>query len=159
VHALAVFDDGTGPALYAGGEFVSSGGAPVSKLARWRGGPGAVWEPVGGGMSGGDVHALSVFDDDGDGPIPPALYVAGDFMTAGGVASQGIARWGRCATCLGDIDGSGLVDGGDLAVILGQWGPTMCAAPIPCPGDLDGSGVIDGSDLAIVLGAWGICGR
>lgn len=157
VRALAVFDDGSGPALYAGGKFSTSGDVTVNRLARWRGGPDAEWEPVGLGLEGGYVYGLGVFDDDGDGPIPPALYVAGDFQTAGGFASPGIARWGRCATCAGDIDGSGLVDGGDLAVILGQWGPSECAAPIPCPGDLDGSGAIDGSDLAIVLGAWGPC--
>src|SRR5690606_30880518 len=37
VRALAVFDDGTGPALYAGGEFQEAGGVPASFIAKWDG--------------------------------------------------------------------------------------------------------------------------
>jgi hypothetical protein len=36
VFALAPFDDGGGPALYAGGRFTSAGGIPVGHIARWR---------------------------------------------------------------------------------------------------------------------------
>jgi hypothetical protein len=36
VYALTVFDDGTGPALYAGGEFTTAGGTPASYIAAWR---------------------------------------------------------------------------------------------------------------------------
>lgn len=54
--------------------------------------------------------------------------------------------------CSGDIDGDGAVGGGDLATLLGSWGP--CAS---CASDLDGDGQINGNDLAIVLGAWGAC--
>lgn len=50
---------------------------------------------------------------------------------------------------LADVDGDGIVNGTDLAMILGQWGP--CTG---CRGDLNGDGVVDGSDLAIVLGSW-----
>lgn len=46
-----------------------------------------------------------------------------------------------------DLDGSGTVDGADLAILLGQWGG-------PGNADLDGSGAVDGADLAIMLGAW-----
>jgi hypothetical protein len=46
-----------------------------------------------------------------------------------------------------DLDGSGTVDGADLAILLGQWGG-------PGTADLDGSGSVDGADLAILLGAW-----
>jgi len=34
--ALTTFDDGTGPALYAGGEFSGAGGVPVASIARWK---------------------------------------------------------------------------------------------------------------------------
>jgi formylglycine-generating enzyme required for sulfatase activity len=55
--------------------------------------------------------------------------------------------------CTGDLDGSGTVDGADLAVLLGAWGP--------CPGcvaDLNGSGAVDAADLAVLLGQWnGTC--
>ncbi len=49
---------------------------------------------------------------------------------------------------LGDLNDDGLVDGTDLAILLGQFlsnGPEA---------DLDGDGFVDGADLAILLGAW-----
>ena len=46
-----------------------------------------------------------------------------------------------------DLDGSGVVDGTDLGLLLGAWG----AAGL---GDLDGNGVVDGTDLGMLLGAW-----
>ncbi|NDC10374.1 MAG: hypothetical protein EBZ75_13750 [Oxalobacteraceae bacterium] len=45
------------------------------------------------------------------------------------------------------------VEGADLAIVLGAWGP----CPGVCPADFNGDGVVDGSDLAVVLGAWGPC--
>lgn len=54
--------------------------------------------------------------------------------------------------CIGDIDGDGLVDAGDLAAVLGAWG--ACDG---CAEDLDGSGVVNSSDLALILVAWGDC--
>lgn len=41
----------------------------------------------------GEIRALLVHDDDGPGPLPPALYVAGDFEQIGGVLTGCIARW------------------------------------------------------------------
>jgi hypothetical protein len=89
VAALAVFDDGRGPALYAGGDFTIAGGARVTGIARW---DGSRWSALGSGVSGG-VHALLVHDD-GSGP---ALYAGGSFTTAGGVAANRIARWNGSA--------------------------------------------------------------
>jgi hypothetical protein len=54
--------------------------------------------------------------------------------------------------CTGDFNGSGLVDGADLAILLGSWG--ACAN---CAADVDGNGTVDGADLAVLLGAWGAC--
>jgi len=54
--------------------------------------------------------------------------------------------------CPADLNGSGTVDGADLAIILGSWG--ACGG---CPADINTSGTVDGADLAIVLGAWGAC--
>ncbi len=39
VSALAVYDDGTGEALYAGGVFNTAGGVTVNQVARWDGIP------------------------------------------------------------------------------------------------------------------------
>jgi len=83
--ALTVFDDGSGPALYAGGSFTTAGGVEVNRIAKW---DGAEWSPLGSGMSG-SVRTLAVFDD-GSGP---ALYAGGYFTSAGGVPTNYIARW------------------------------------------------------------------
>lgn len=49
-----------------------------------------------------------------------------------------------------DLNGDGVVNAADLAMLLGSWGP--CAA---CPADLDGDGVVTSADLAALLGSWG----
>jgi hypothetical protein len=55
-----------------------------------------------------------------------------------------------CGTpCAPDLNADGLVDGGDLGVLLGAWGSVQA--------DLDGNGITDGGDLGIMLGAWGPC--
>ena len=47
VRALAVYDDGTGPALYAGGRFTLADGEPANYLARW---DGTVWSEAARGV-------------------------------------------------------------------------------------------------------------
>ena len=88
VRALTVYDDGSGPALYAGGEFTAAGGVAANRIARW---DGSSWSALGGGMSGSSdfVYSLAVFDDGGG----PGLYAGGFFASAGGVAANLIARW------------------------------------------------------------------
>ncbi len=94
VTCFAEFDDGSGPALYAGGPFTFASGAPAGGVARWNG---ASWVDVGGGVSGGGfnsiVYSLEVFDD-GSGP---ALYAIGRFQQAGATAASNIARWDGAA--------------------------------------------------------------
>jgi formylglycine-generating enzyme required for sulfatase activity len=59
-------------------------------------------------------------------------------------------------SCLGDVAFDGRIDGGDLGVMLANWGPvTTTALSRAC--DLDGSTVVDGADLGILLNAWGSC--
>ncbi len=52
--------------------------------------------------------------------------------------------------CPADLDGSGIVDGIDLAILFAAWNERGSA-------DLDGSGVVDGIDLTILFAAWGPC--
>lgn len=47
-----------------------------------------------------------------------------------------------------DVDGNGIVNGADLAALLGAWGT------IGSDFDLTGDCVVDAADLAVVLGAW-----
>ena len=118
VTALAVFDDGSGPALYAGGVFSTAGGVAALDIARW---DGTSWSALGSGL-GGPVLALTTFDD-GSGP---ALYAGGSFTTAGGASAAHIARWdGTTWSALGSgMDGdvhalSGFVDGSGPALFAG----------------------------------------
>ncbi len=45
VFALEVFDDGSGPALYVGGQFTATAGLTTQRIARF---DGATWSQVGG---------------------------------------------------------------------------------------------------------------
>ena len=49
----------------------------------------------------------------------------------------------------GDLDGDGVVNGGDLGALLSAWG--ACAG---CAADLNGDGIVDGADLGLMLTAW-----
>lgn len=94
VYALTVFDDGGGPALFVGGDFVYALQTPddfllVDNIAKW---DGTTWSEVGGGVNpgmSGSIYDTIVFDD-GDGP---ALYVGGRFTTAGDIVVSNISRW------------------------------------------------------------------
>ncbi|NLG44307.1 MAG: hypothetical protein GX547_13760 [Phycisphaerae bacterium] len=92
VKALAVYDDGSGPALYVGGLFDYAGGLPAIDIARW---DGQSWSVLGGGRSSGlprwGIEALVVHDPPG--PEGPGLYAAGDIEYAEGQAVNGLARW------------------------------------------------------------------
>lgn len=52
--------------------------------------------------------------------------------------------------CPADLTGDGLVNGADLAIVLGNWGGAGL-------GDLNGDGEVNAADLAVLLGAWGPC--
>lgn len=55
--------------------------------------------------------------------------------------------------CPADLDGSGTVDGGDVALMLLDWGPVTGATPA----DLDSDGAVTGSDLGLMLMSVGAC--
>lgn len=78
-------------AIFAGGSFSSINGVEAFNCAYFDGG---LWHPLGIGTNGA-VHDAVVFDPDGpDGDdFDAALYVAGEFMNAGGLDARGIARW------------------------------------------------------------------
>jgi trimeric autotransporter adhesin len=110
VHAMAVFDDGLGggPALYVGGDFTEAAGLKANYIARW---DGSEWSALlEGNANGVDsfVTSLMVFDDNsGSGP---ALFVGGNFLTAGETLASGIAKWnGASWTSLG-LGGANGVD-------------------------------------------------
>lgn len=89
VLSMAVFDDGTGEALYVGGRFDrSADGTPLLSVAKW---DGNAFSAVGAGFpSPNDVRGLAVYDD-GTGA---ALYATGTFTAdAGGSVIRRFAKW------------------------------------------------------------------
>ncbi|MFU8829094.1 MAG: GC-type dockerin domain-anchored protein [Phycisphaerales bacterium] len=106
IRTVQLFDDGTGEAVYAGGFFSTAGGQTVNGIARWDGTDwSALVSPGGIGVGLNRVYAMEVFDD-GSGP---ALFVGGDFVTAGGVTVNGIAKWdGSGWTALTGPNGTGV---------------------------------------------------
>jgi hypothetical protein len=100
VNALAVFDDGSGSALYAVGPFISAGGVPAHGIAKW---DGQNWSAL-TGLIGGHPFAMAGFDDGENN----ALYIAGEFQTVGGIGltSPYITRWVGCPNCYANFDSS-----------------------------------------------------
>ena len=95
VYAIAVFDDGSGPALYAAGEFQTAGGQTARNIARW---DGKAWQEVGGGVDGA-IRSMTVVKT----PAGPRLYVGGRFDNAGSVEAKNIAAWdGKAWSALGE---------------------------------------------------------
>ena len=90
VYALALAGNGN---LYAGGGFTQVGGIAANGVAQWNG---TAWSPLGAGVGlisspiAGEVYALAVAPN-GD------LYVGGLFLQAGGLATNGLAKWNGTA--------------------------------------------------------------
>jgi len=83
----------------------------------------AVWQQ--GGAGSGDIYGQNLRSD-------------------GSLGTEGIP---------GDLNGDGVVNGADLAILLGGWG--VCPKGGACPADLNGDGSVNGADLGILLGNWG----
>lgn len=175
VETLKVFDDGSGQALYVGGNFTTVGGLTANRIARF---DGTSWSTLGTGVNN-IVRVIESFDD-GEGP---QLYAGGSFTTASGMPVNRLARWnGSTWSKVGGADASGqiwsllpvandpwlgrpvlYVGGGFLQISgtnvkgISRW--VGCATKQPVSADLNGDGVVNVSDLLILFGAWGNCPR
>jgi hypothetical protein len=74
--------------MIAGGSFISAGGVPANRIAKWNG---TTWNPLGSGVSGSQnfVQALEVYNGN--------LWVGGNFTTAGGLPATYLCRWNGSA--------------------------------------------------------------
>lgn len=70
-------------------------------------------------------------------------------LTAGGLC---VSRVFASASCPPDVDGDRVVDFGDVAIALLDFGGC-----VGCASDLDGSGVVDFGDVALLLLQFGPC--
>ena len=87
-RAIAVHDDGSGPAIFVGGLFESVEGIVVKRIAKW---DGQTWSALGAGITSANSYVAVIAEfDDGAGT---ALYVGGEFGSAGGVQAKSVARW------------------------------------------------------------------
>lgn len=125
VYALTTWDpDGEGPIppqIVAGGDFTEIGGVSASRIARW---DGTAWHPMGKGMTY-TVFALTTWDPDGPGPLPPQLVAGGQFMIADDRVVNGIARWDGAAW---QPLGAGM--NGTVAALV-SWSPGEDATAAP----------------------------
>ena len=62
-------------------------------------------------------------------------------------ASQGSSP--EC--CPADINCDGIVNGGDLGLLIADWGQ------LGGPADINGDGLVNGADLGLLIAAWGDC--
>jgi formylglycine-generating enzyme required for sulfatase activity len=74
-----------------------------------------------------------------------------------GMLALTVAMEAGAQSCTGDIVADGKVDGGDLGVLLSNWGPVVPTSPASVASDIDGNGQINGADLGLLLSNWGYC--
>jgi len=84
-----------------------------------------------------------------------ALAFAGGRLVIGepGATVDGIEAAGAVHVidlAFADLNNDGIVNGADLAMLLGAWGPALPGNPA----DLNLDGVVNGNDLALLLGNW-----
>jgi hypothetical protein len=73
---------------------------------------------------------------------------------AGNAMGYGLVQL-TCMPCRpADIDGNGVVNAADLAVLLGAWTTVPCVGG-GCAADLNDDSFVNAEDLAILLGEWG----
>lgn len=138
--ALALYDDGTGPAIYAAGRVQ----LPTPFLVRF---DGTSWVDM--GITGGAVRSMLVHDD-GNGP---ALFVTGGQLTAPGVPASVVLRYdGAWSSVVPTLPGA-FFGGFDLAVHDDGTGPALhvCGGPFDgLPGIPQGTTILrwDGANYA-----------
>jgi hypothetical protein len=117
--------DGPGPlpsVLVVGGTVRVVGGDAYHNIAYWDTST-STWRPLGSGMRGegtntGSVMALTVYNGD--------LIASGNFVTAGGVAANSIARWsGDIATGSWQPLGAGLGGGSANVNAMSVYGTSL----------------------------------
>jgi len=91
------------------------------------------------------------------GPYAEGVFIidmgASGFWLTGGTIAVAIPYRLDEPTCIGDLDGSGIINGADLGNLLASWGTSGGAA------DLNRDGIVSGADLGILLARWGPCGN
>jgi hypothetical protein len=77
--------------------------------------------------------------------------IAFDFDADADEVEAALASLGPADACPGDLDGDGVIGGGDFGLLLSAFGTSDPAA------DLDGDGTVGGGDVGLLLSVWGVC--
>ena len=139
---------GTNPALFVDAEGEIDGGNLEVSIGKGLSvGPDDAWTVIetGSGLNGAFANAT-------EGKV---LGVVGDYeLTLRYHDSYVNIVTEPKPACPGDFDGTGTINGGDLGVLLNNWG--ACGTG-PCPTDLNYDGVTNGADLGRFISNWGNC--
>jgi len=149
-QSMAVFDDGTGPALYVGGTFDHAGGVLADGMAKWDGSNWAALPGLYGTVAQGlAVHSIASHDD-GSGPSLYAGFGYGGYI--GGFIGQaqvwGVARWD-------DHSWSSLGGGfGGIVAPLASFDDGQGAGPALWLGGFNYYGFVGGNLPGVNLARW-----
>lgn len=108
------------------------------------------WSPPSSGGSAFSIVPTTAFrmatPDCNSNNIPDDCDIA-----SGTLPDPGFGIPDPCASsaCPADLDLDGLIGGGDLGILIANWGTSG--------GDIDGDGTSNGQDLGVMLSAWGPC--
>ena len=130
------------PTDHPGGTFDQFGLAEIADIEAYLSDGGSSGRP-----DGVPDGCQSSPDCDGDGVSDACELAAG---TAVDMDWNGVPDSCDPPACPPDVNGDGQVNGGDLAIVLGNWAGNDT-------GDINQDGTTDGADLALVLGFWGPC--
>jgi probable HAF family extracellular repeat protein len=101
------------------------------------------------GLDLGDWRLISAYGISTDG-----CFIVGEGINPDG-HTEGWIAYLPGPECSGDLNDDGKVDGGDLGLLLGDWG-TVSPGTDP-QADLNDDGQVDGGDLGLLLASWGEC--
>jgi hypothetical protein len=140
VYSIAI----DGNDLYAAGNFRSAGGLVSNHIAKWDIASG-VWSPLGSGIAGASgttwIAALAARNG--------RVYAGGRFITAGGVASNGIAEWnGSAWSALKGGVSRGQDHSEVLALALDSLGALYVGGHFGMAGDIPARHIAKWSDTA-----------
>ena len=103
-----------------------------------------------GGFGGGDFYYLVEWDN-----VPASASYALTYSASGTSSSQVSARidtltTAPAVTLSGDVNGDGIVNSQDIAVISSQW----LQAGASLTGDANHDGIVNSQDIAVISSNW-----